>query len=176
MKKHEAPIIRTERLILRPKKQKDIPFMLDLFNNDEVRQYLGGYPPRDEKAMMHMIRRRSSTDWVAALADNDEYIGECMLIKIVDDYLAEIGYYFRQSYWGQGFANEAANAVIAYCVDTLHLSRLCATIDNDNVRSKKLIEKLGFTWVALLPEADFGGRVADVAYYTKKLQPYKPQS
>lgn len=169
MSKKEAPTIRTERLILRRKKEKDIPFMLDLFGNDEVRQYLGGYPPHDEAAMRYMIRRRTQTDWVVALADTDEYIGECMLLKVVDNYLAEIGYYFRRSYWGQGYAAEAAGAVIAYCANTLHLSRLCAMIDNRNKRSKKLIEKLGFTWVALLPEADFGGRVADVAYYTKTL-------
>ena len=169
MSKQEAPTIRTSRLILRRKREKDIPFMLDLFGNDEVRQYLGGYPPRDEAAMRYMIRRRSPTDWVVALADTDEYIGECMLLKVVDHYLAEIGYYFRRSFWGQGYAEEAANAVIFYCTDTLHLSRLCATIDDRNERSKKLIEKLGFSWVALLPEADFGGRVANVAYYSKAL-------
>ena len=169
MSKQEAPVIKTPRLILRRRREKDIPFMLDLFNNDEVRQYLGGYPPRDEAAMRYMLQRRTSTDWVVALADTDEYIGECMLLKVVDNYLAEIGYYFRRSYWGQGYAEEAANAVIAYCADNLHLSRLCATIDDRNERSKKLIKKLGFTWVALLPEADFGGRVADVSYYAKTL-------
>ena len=169
MSKKEAPIIRTARLKLRRRHEKDIPFMLDLFNNDEVRQYLGGYPPRDEAAMRYMIRRRTSTDWVVALSDTDEYIGECMLLKIVDNYLAEVGYFFRRSYWGQGYAEEAVSAVISYCADTLHLSRLCAAIDDRNDRSKKFIEKLGFSWVALLPEADFGGRVTNVAYYTRTL-------
>lgn len=172
MAKAEAPTIRTERLILRHRQEKDIPFMLDLFNNDEVRRYLGGYPPRDERSMMRMIRGRGRTDWVVALAESDEYIGECMLLKIVDNYLAEIGYYFRRSYWGNGYAEEAANAVINFCMDTLELKRLCATIDDRNVRSKRLIEKLGFSFVALLPEADFGGRVADVSYYSRLL--HKP--
>lgn len=167
MEKVEAPTIKTKRLILRRRQEKDIPFMLDLFNNEEVRKYLGGYPPRDEHSMLRMIRGRTQTDWVVALADNDEYIGECMLLKIVDNYLAEIGYYFRRSYWGKGYAEEAANAVISYCADTLKLKRLCATIDDNNEKSKKLIEKLGFTSVALLPEADFGGRVANVAYYSR---------
>ena len=169
MSKQEAPVIKTPRLVLRRRREKDIPFMLELFNNDEVRQYLGGYPPRDEAAMRCMIRRRTSTDWVAALADTDEYIGECMLVKVVDNYLAELGYYFRRKFWGQGYAGEAAGAVIACCAETLHLSRLCAAIDDRNERSKKLIEKLGFEYVALLPESDFGGRVADVAYYSKRL-------
>ena len=169
MGKKEAPAIITERLVLRHKMDKDIPEMLDLFNNDEVRQYLGGYPPREERSMLRMIQGRKKTEWVVALANNDEYIGECMLVKVVDGYLGEIGYYFRRSFWGYGYAREAVDALINYCAQELKLKRLCATIDNNNVRSKRLIEKLNFELVAILPEADFGGRVADVAYYTRIL-------
>jgi len=57
--------------------------------------------------------------------------------------------------------------VIAYSRDTLGVKRLCAQIDERNERSKRLAERLGFTLDAHLPEADFGGRVADVAYYSK---------
>lgn len=169
MAKPEAPTLQTERLILRRRLEKDIPQMLDLFTNDEVRKYLGGYPPRDEHSMLKMVRSRRPVDWVVALASTDEYIGECMLCKMVDDYLGEIGYYFRRDYWGMGYAAEAARAVMAYAQNTLHLKRLCATIDAENARSQTLIQRLGFTQIALLPEADFGGRVANVLYYTKLL-------
>jgi len=55
-----------------------------------------------------------------------------------------------------------------HCFTTLGLGRLCATINNRNERPKKLIERLGFALVALLPQADFGSRVADVAYYARR--------
>ncbi len=100
------------------------------------------------------------------LGDSDEYIGQCMLLKVVDGYLGEIGWYFRRGFWGQGYAREAAEAIIAYSRDTLGVKRLCAQIDERNERSKRLAERLGFTLNAHLPEADFGGRVADVAYYS----------
>lgn len=119
--------------------------------------------------MLRMIRNQGKTDWAVALKDSDEYIGECMLLKVVDGYLGEIGWYFRRSFWGQGYAREAAEAVIAYSRDTLGVMRLCAQIDERNERSKRLTERLGFTLEAHLPEADFGGRVADVAYYSKKI-------
>lgn len=169
MPKKLAPILLTERLILRPKQEKDVPQMLDLFRNKEVRQYLGGYPPMEERAMLRMIRNQGKTDWAVALKDSDEYIGECMLLKVVDGYLAEIGWYFRRDFWGQGYAREAAEAVMAYSRDMLGVKRLCAQIDERNERSKRLAERLGFTLDAHLPEADFGGRVADVAYYSKKI-------
>lgn len=168
MPKKLAPILLTDRLSLRPKQEKDVPQMLDLFRNKEVRQYLGGYPPMEERAMLRMIRNQGKTDWAVALKDSDEYIGECMLLKVVDGYLAEIGWYFRRDFWRQGYAREAAEAVTAYSRDTLGVKRLCAQIDERNERSKRLAERLGFTLEAHLPEADFGGRVADVAYYSKR--------
>lgn len=162
-------IIRTERLILRRKLEKDVPYMLRLFQDEEVRRYLGGYPPREEPAMRRMVRRSRSTEWAAALPGSDEYIGECMLLKVVDGRIGEIGYYFRREFWGQGYASEAVAAVIRYCGETLGLERLWANIDDRNARSRKLLQRLGFRQAALLPESDFGGRVADVAVFTRKL-------
>ena len=45
MPKRDTPLI-TERLILRRKQDKDVPQLLELFNTEEVRRYLGGDPPR----------------------------------------------------------------------------------------------------------------------------------
>lgn len=160
-------IIKTERLVLRRKQDKDIPQMLELFNDEEVRRYLGGFPPRDERAMQRMVRHGRTTEWAVTLAD--EYIGECQLLKVVEGRVAEIGYYFRRAFWGQGYAFESASALIAYCKDELGLERLWASIDDRNERSKRLIVRLGFQQAALLPEWDFGGRVADTAVYTRQL-------
>ena len=169
MSKREAPRIITQRLVLRPIAEKDIPSMHKMFDNDEVREFLGGYPPRDRHSMLKMVRGRRETEWAVTLKGTDEYVGEVLLLKVVDGYLGEIGYLFLREHWGNGYAHEAVSALIAHCTDTLHLKRLCATVDDGNARSKKLIEKLGFHLVAVLPEADFGGRVADVAYYTRVL-------
>lgn len=159
--------IQTERLILRRKLDKDIPYMLELFNDEEVRRYLGGFPPRDERAMQRMVRHGRTTEWAVTLAD--EYIGECQLLKVVEGRIGEIGYYFRRGFWGQGYAFEAVSALIAYCEGTLGLERLWASVDEQNARSKRLIQRLGFRQAALLPEWDFGGRVADVVIYTREL-------
>ena len=165
----EAPQIETERLILRRKKDEDIPFMVKMFNDDEVREFLGGYPPRDERACTGMVRHRKETEWAVVLKETGEYLGEVHIPKIVDSYLGEIGYLFLREHWGKGFAYEAVTAMIEYAQNTLNLKRLYATIDDKGVKSKKLIEKLGFILVAILPESDFGGRVADVAYYARAL-------
>ena len=40
--KNEAPIIETKRLVLRRKKYDDFPYMMKMFNDDEVREFVGG--------------------------------------------------------------------------------------------------------------------------------------
>lgn len=169
MAKKEAPKIQTERLILRPRAEKDIPNMLKMFNNDEVREFLGINPPRDEQSILEMVRKRNERKWTVALKDTDEFIGDVMIPEIAEGYLGEIGYRFMREHWGCGFAYEAVSAVIEHCKCTLNLKRLYATIDNKNMKSKQLIEKLGFTLVAVLPESNLLGRVTDVAYYSRIL-------
>ena len=92
--KKETTVIETSRLILREKQECDIPGMLDLFNNEEVRRYLGGYSPREERAMWRMVRDRKNTEWAVTLRETGTYIGECQLFNITDHYLGELGYYF----------------------------------------------------------------------------------
>jgi RimJ/RimL family protein N-acetyltransferase len=169
VKKIEAPKLETERLILRRRMEDDIPFMVKMFNTDEVRKYLGGYPPRDEHSMLKIIRHRNENQWVVTLRENNLYIGECWFQKIIDNYLGEIGVLFSKDYWGKGYAYEAVSKIIDYSIDVLKLKRLCARINNKNMRSIKLFEKLSFEFIALIPEGDLGGSVADYCYYTKKI-------
>ncbi|MCL2643519.1 MAG: GNAT family N-acetyltransferase [Candidatus Bathyarchaeota archaeon] len=119
--------------------------------------------------MTRMIRHRIETAWAVALKDTGEYLGEVEITNIVDGYLGEIGYMFLQEHWGKGFANEAVTAMIEYAQNVLNLKRLYADIENKNGRSIKLIEKLGFEFIAVLPESNFYGRIADVAYYSRTL-------
>ena len=46
MAKPEAPVLETERLRLRRRQHRDIPRMMQAYQDDEIRRYLGGHPPR----------------------------------------------------------------------------------------------------------------------------------
>ncbi|MCL2388152.1 MAG: GNAT family N-acetyltransferase, partial [Defluviitaleaceae bacterium] len=92
--RNEAPTIETKRLVLRRKKDDDIPDMMKMFNDDEVREFVGGYPPRDEHSITGMVRNRKEAEWAVTLKDTGEYLGEVEIQNIVDGYLGEIGYMF----------------------------------------------------------------------------------
>jgi RimJ/RimL family protein N-acetyltransferase len=55
----------------------------------------------------------------------------------------ELGYTFDATYWGHGYATEAAQCVFAYARDVLKLGRVISVIDGDNARSLRVAERCG---------------------------------
>lgn len=55
----------------------------------------------------------------------------------------ELGYTFDATYWGHGYATEAAQCVFAYVRDVLKLPRVISAIDGENARSLRVAERCG---------------------------------
>jgi RimJ/RimL family protein N-acetyltransferase len=55
----------------------------------------------------------------------------------------EIAWGIAPDRWCQGFATEAASAVLHYAAGTLHLRRLISLIHPENVASIRVAEKIG---------------------------------
>jgi RimJ/RimL family protein N-acetyltransferase len=56
----------------------------------------------------------------------------------------EIGWRFRREYWGRGLAFRAANEALSYGFEQLKLPEIVSFTAAINLRSRKLMEKLGF--------------------------------
>lgn len=76
-----------------------------------------------------------------AFLDIDEYIWRNDTEKPY-----EIGFHLRPKFWGQGFATEAATAVMEYACTSLGAERLFAGHHPDNKASQKVLGKLGFQY------------------------------
>jgi ribosomal-protein-alanine N-acetyltransferase len=61
----------------------------------------------------------------------------------------DFGYSFNSGYWNQGYATEAAGALLPLAFDTLGLHRMIATCDARNTGSWRVMEKLGMRREAL---------------------------
>jgi len=57
----------------------------------------------------------------------------------------EIGWRFRQEFWGQGIAYTAALQAESFAFNTLKLPELVSFTTVSNVRSRRLMERLGFS-------------------------------
>jgi RimJ/RimL family protein N-acetyltransferase len=68
----------------------------------------------------------------------------CGLLKREELPQPDIGFAFLPDFWNQGYAFEAAAAVLTDARERLQLNRILAIVNPDNNASIKLLEKLGF--------------------------------
>ncbi|MCL4303362.1 MAG: GNAT family N-acetyltransferase [Anaerolineae bacterium] len=144
-------VLETDRLNLRWLSTEDAAFILGLLNEPSWLQFIGDRGVRTlEDARTYiltgpveMYTRLGFGLYLVELREGGIPIGMCGLIKrdFLDD--VDVGFAFLPAYWGQGYAYEAASAVIAYGAEVVGLKRIVAITNSDNHRSARLLEKLG---------------------------------
>jgi RimJ/RimL family protein N-acetyltransferase len=90
-----------------------------------------------------MQRERGFSTWLVERRGDGAPLGICGLIKRDSLPEVDIGYAFRPAHWGQGYALEAAAAVLAHARDTLGLPALLGITAPANVASIALLSKIG---------------------------------
>ncbi|EGU0165022.1 GNAT family N-acetyltransferase [Vibrio parahaemolyticus] len=154
----------TERLILRLVSVDDAPFILELYNHPDFYRFVGDKQMRTDYEAVRYIKenmlRMEEKKGVSLLVVEDKQtkqpLGICGLVKRCTLNAYDIGYGFLPSAYGQGFAIEAAKAVIEYAKQAMQLSQLLAITNNDNIRSISLLKKLGFEFERVEQQYDNG--------------------
>lgn len=86
--------------------------------------------------------------WPIFLLATDELIGCCGIRPFkTETHSYELGFHLRKKYWGNGYASEAAKAVIDYSFTIFKADRLYAGHHPQNKVSEKLLIKLGFQYI-----------------------------
>lgn len=84
---------------------------------------------------------------------------------------ADFGYFLGSQHWGRGWALQAAAAVLAWCEAQPQIIRVWASADVENLRSRRLLERLGLQLEGILRKAtvrpNMGGPPRDTAIYGK---------
>jgi RimJ/RimL family protein N-acetyltransferase len=144
--------LRTGRLRLRAFRPGDWADVHAYGSDPEVVRFMDWGPNTIEESRHHTNRAVATAAVtpqlrfpyaVERLADG-RVIGSVELtLTSLDHRRAEIGYVLVNAAWGQGYATEAAGAVIAHGFGPLGLHRIAATCDPDNAGSVRVLEKLG---------------------------------
>lgn len=145
-------VLETDRLVLRRMSVDDAEFELRLLNEPSFLRFIGDRGVRtleDARAYIlkgpvDMYERLGFGLYITELKEEGVPIGICGLVK--RDFLedVDIGFAFLPEFWGQGYASEAAAAVMEYAKGALGLKRLVAITNPENHSSIRLLEKLGF--------------------------------
>jgi ribosomal-protein-alanine N-acetyltransferase len=165
----------TERLILRDYEADDWRAVM-AYQNDK--RYLRFYPwterPEAEvRAFVQMFldwqaeQPRRKFQLAITLPSDRRLIGSCGIRrKNENDWEADIGYELAPEYWGQGFATEAATAIVGFGFRELNLHRISSWCIAENMNSARVLERLGMRLEGRLRENDyFKGRWWDVLVY-----------
>lgn len=145
----------TERLRLRMVEQSDAHFIEQLYNTPDFLQFIGDKQIRSqadavkyiEEKILAMHQQHGVCLLLVERLDSQEKLGVCGLIKRPELAAYDIGYGFLPSTYGQGFGYEAGQAVINYAKQRSNIDELVAITTSDNVGSRALLTKLGFTYV-----------------------------
>ena len=144
--------LRTARLALRPLTEADVPALFAIHSDPRAMQYWSGSVWKDDERARAMVARDRDPSVVdhlrlgIALADTSRLLGTCALFSIVDQCRrAELGYMLWADAWGKGYMLEALRAFLDFAFTDLGLNRLEADIHPGNERSRRLLERLGFS-------------------------------
>ena len=154
-------MIETPRLLLRPWEERDRAPYHRIKSDPRVMATLGPLQSRVESdATIDHLRAREVewgySFWPVERRSDDMLIGYCGLVHppvgtpIADE--LEIGWGLGSQFWGQGYATEAAAAVLAWAWANTARERVVATTSLDNNASRALMARLGMT---RLPDGDF---------------------
>ena len=151
-------VTETERLRVRWLNVGDSAFIFELVNEPSWIQYIGDKGVKTlqdaaryiENGPMAMYQRAGFGLYMVELTDIAKPIGICGLINREALQDVDLGFAFLPKFWSKGYAFESAAAVVRYGKEVLGLRRIVAILSQDNHRSSKLLEKLGFCFEGTL--------------------------
>ena len=184
------PNLTTERLLLVPLADRHVDLEVELDSDPEVLRFIFGRArTRAEVAFSHTQRmafgqqvdglgfwvayRSNGSDPSAGPPDGErdgQFVGLMMLPPAHgpdqpdDPSVAELGYRISRHHWSQGFASEAARALLRHAFETVGQSRVIAQTMSVNAGSRAVMTKVGLRyvrtyypeWDELIPGAEAG--------------------
>lgn len=141
----------TDRLTLREFTLLDAEFILDLLNQPSFIANIGDRGVRSlaeaesyllNGAMVSYVQHGFGL-WLVQRKSDQAKLGLCGLVKRKELPEVDLGYAFLPEFLGRGYAREAALGVIDHARKVIGLKRLLAIVSPGNVRSIRLLEKVG---------------------------------
>ncbi|MDX8046673.1 GNAT family N-acetyltransferase [Gracilibacillus sp. S3-1-1] len=145
--------LETNRLLFRHYTDQDFPFLLSLLTNPDVVRFIGRGKPRNEQEGIDFLQ------WIYDTYRVAEYIGLMVVIDkernipighagLVPQTIngrkeIEVGYWIARKYWGNGYATEAATALVEFVRERFRYNKLIALIQPGNTASIQVAKNAG---------------------------------
>ena len=150
----DCPILLSPRLVMRAPHEDDIDALAHLANNANIANMVARMPhPYTVADAADFVRRtRAGTIgkcvYAITIADNGAFLGCCGIEPHEDGRTVELGYWLGEPYWNEGYATEAAHALIDMVFRTRDVEQIDARCRVMNIPSRRVIQKCGFQFQA----------------------------
>jgi RimJ/RimL family protein N-acetyltransferase len=153
----EAPVLKTERLTLRPFRESDLAAQARTMGDPEVVRHLGGTPFSREETWRRILCAPGLWAllgygyWAVERGQDGAYLGQVGFADFKRDMqpsiegLPEMGWIFAPGAQGQGYCSEAVAAGLAWADSELDAPEVTAIIAHGNAASIRVAEKSGFS-------------------------------
>ncbi len=145
-----VPRLRTSRLLLREWRDEDLAPFAALNADPQVARFLSGPLTREESdTLVGRIKAHWRDDgyalWAVERVADGVFLGFTGLSVPVwaPEPTVEVGWRFARSAWGHGYATEAAREAVRFAFEDLGLDALVSYTAVTNVRSRRVMERLG---------------------------------
>jgi ribosomal-protein-alanine N-acetyltransferase len=152
MKRAKQPIIKGERIYLRPYKVSDAKETARIWNDKEIARWIGdiNYPALTKYYVPWIKSQKKRDDayyYAVMLKSTNSMIGSVWFHGIYESTNYQIGdlaYLIGRDYRGHGYATEAAKLMIDWGFKKLKFVKITAKVNEFDKASIKVIENLGF--------------------------------
>jgi RimJ/RimL family protein N-acetyltransferase len=147
--------LETARLVIRTFETRDAQPWLTLVRDPEVRRFLPPGPLPTLETFQGALERRQAMEhergyavWAVDVKETGTFIGQCRLYPAEQTGPeVELAYHYIPASWHNGYATEAAIAVLAYAFGTVGLASVIALVMAENIGSWRAAEKAGVRFV-----------------------------
>jgi len=148
LREARACVLETDRLMLRRPTLADAKAIARLANDRRIAENTRRLPhPYSQDHAIEFVRETANDkrETVFLIENNHTPIGMAGIDWRQPD-APELGYWLGIDYWGQGFATEAARAVIDFTFEEFDIEHLISGARVANPSSRNILEKCGFQW------------------------------
>ena len=147
-------VLETERLRLRQFTLDDTKFIIELLNSPGWVEFIGDRNVKTEEQAIQYLQNGPMKSYLEngyglSLVEtkDGQPIGMCGIIRRANLEHPDIGFAFLTEFIGKGYGYEIATATLNYAIHNLKLPKIVAITVPHNIKSIKLLEKIGMKFV-----------------------------
>jgi RimJ/RimL family protein N-acetyltransferase len=171
--------IALQRLRLRRPELADAAAIFEYASDPDVARYADWPISASIESVKERLRLREDEwnsggefHWVVTLPPDDRAIGA--IACTISGHTAEFGFLLARRFWRNGYATEAARAIVGWVFSVPSVWRLSATCDVENLASARVLEKCGLEREGILRRAivrpNLSSEPRDALLYSKVRQ------